>query len=172
MTRRDGQQRCCVVRVSALPAAARTSGLEPWDEVDVEAPGTAPVAAERAELDDLLSPSTPGYVVVAIDVTSVWSWRPTATVSMPSPRWSHDPPPSRTTASASSPRSRRTWWPPCLTSCAPLSPRSVASSSCCSTPRQNSPRARCACSRPSNATPSNSSGRPTTCWRIRGPDGA
>ena len=69
VTRRDGQQRCCVVRVSALPAAARTSGLEPWDEVDVEAPGTAPVAAERAELDDLLSPSKPGYVVVAIDVT-------------------------------------------------------------------------------------------------------
>jgi len=69
VTRRDGQQRRCVVRVSVLPAAARKSGLEPWDEVDVEAPGAAPAAAERAELDDMLSPSKRGYVVVAIDVT-------------------------------------------------------------------------------------------------------
>lgn len=68
-TRRDGQKRRCVVHVRALPAPARKNGLEPWDEVDVEASGAVQAAAERIEFKDVSSPSKPGYVVVVIDVT-------------------------------------------------------------------------------------------------------
>jgi PAS domain S-box-containing protein len=84
-TRKDGQQRRCVVRVRALPAPAPDPGLD--DEVDdTEAPGPVRNAPDvHAEGDGLTpalasasaaseSPSASasskgGYVVVAIDVT-------------------------------------------------------------------------------------------------------
>ena len=69
-TRKDGQQRRCVVRVRALPAPTPDMTLDVDD-------GEAPEGAERAaaeadadsEFDDVLAPATGGYVVVAIDVT-------------------------------------------------------------------------------------------------------
>ena len=69
-TRKDGQQRRCVVRVRALPAPTPDLTL---DVDDGEGPeGAERAAAEvdaEAELDDALTPATGGYVVVAIDVT-------------------------------------------------------------------------------------------------------
>jgi hypothetical protein len=70
-TRKDGQQRRCVVRVRALPAPASDPSLDPegldQDERTVE---QEPAEAEaEAEFSEVLSPSTGGYVVVAIDVT-------------------------------------------------------------------------------------------------------
>ena len=107
-TRKDGQQRRCVVRVRALPVPTPDTSLdEEWGDDD-ESPdgpgsaagsggsagsaGSAPAAPGassgsssspssstspgpgsgtngHAELDDALTPSTGGYVVVAIDVT-------------------------------------------------------------------------------------------------------
>jgi PAS domain S-box-containing protein len=66
-TRKDGQQRRCVVRVRALPVpapdpAGDKEGLDGLERpVDQEAP--------EPEFSEVLSPSTGGYVVVAIDVT-------------------------------------------------------------------------------------------------------
>jgi PAS domain S-box-containing protein len=74
-TRKDGQQRRCVVRVRALPVPTADAGLEDdWLEDGPEGSETASVdatltAESRAELDEALSPSNGGYVVVAIDVT-------------------------------------------------------------------------------------------------------
>jgi hypothetical protein len=75
-TRKDGHQRRCVVRVRALPVPTADAGLE--DDVlddatehphDPDVLDRALGANGRAELDDALSPSNGGYVVVAIDVT-------------------------------------------------------------------------------------------------------
>jgi hypothetical protein len=68
-TRKDGQQRRCVVRVRALPVPTPDV---PFDQEESEvdavasagAAGTVPLGAE-----DSLAPATGGYVVVAIDVT-------------------------------------------------------------------------------------------------------
>ncbi len=84
-TRKDGQQRRCVVRVRALPAPALDGGTDRWAEAESDGPlpgspaaderGDAAERAERDvapardELDAALSPSNGGYVVVAIDVT-------------------------------------------------------------------------------------------------------
>ena len=63
-TRKDGQQRRCVVRVRALPVpSAPSEQPEGNDDFRDEA------AAAGADLDDAMAPSTGGYVVVAIDVT-------------------------------------------------------------------------------------------------------
>jgi PAS domain S-box-containing protein len=70
-TRKDGQQRRCVVRVRALPAPTPDLSLdEDWlDEAD---PGAQSAAAETdgwMPQGDGATPSNGGYVVVAIDVT-------------------------------------------------------------------------------------------------------
>ena len=67
-TRKDGQQRRCVVRVRALPTP--TPEVYEQEEFDVDdtsedATPTAPGAA----MEEALAPSNGGYVVVAIDVT-------------------------------------------------------------------------------------------------------
>ncbi len=67
-TRKDGQQRRCVVRVRALPVPTPDSALvDDGLEESAPEPGAAPET--RTEFDDVLTPSTGGYVVVAIDVT-------------------------------------------------------------------------------------------------------
>ena len=69
-TRKDGQQRRCVVRVRALPAPMPDPAFD--EDGSDEAPRTdLEVAAADAadEFGEVLSPSTGGYVVVAIDVT-------------------------------------------------------------------------------------------------------
>ncbi len=70
-TRKDGQQRRCVVRVRALPLPTLDTGLE-VDSAD-EQPGlddVGPASTEGpAERESALGPSNGGYVVVAIDVT-------------------------------------------------------------------------------------------------------
>jgi PAS domain S-box-containing protein len=69
-TRKDGQQRRCVVRVRALPAPMPDPTFdedgteEPAPRADVEV-----AAASSGQFDEVLSPSSGGYVVVAIDVT-------------------------------------------------------------------------------------------------------
>ena len=70
-TRKDGEQRRCVVRVRALPLPTPDTGLdEQWAE-DGESPPDDPAAAGAADgdVEDALAPLTGGYVVVAIDVT-------------------------------------------------------------------------------------------------------
>ncbi len=75
-TRKDGQQRRCVVRVRALPVPTPDTGLDAERAEDGEGaarPEEAAAAAAgtngHAELNDAMAPSTGGYVVVAIDVT-------------------------------------------------------------------------------------------------------
>jgi len=68
-TRKDGQQRRCVVRVRALPVPSPDSGATSDEDAEPGALGGDATDAPRAELDDVLSPSNGGYVVVAIDVT-------------------------------------------------------------------------------------------------------
>jgi PAS domain S-box-containing protein len=76
-TRKDGQQRRCVVRVRALPVPSGDAGfddlVDDLEGLDAEADRSmgAPVRSRypRAELDDAMAPSNGGYVVVAIDVT-------------------------------------------------------------------------------------------------------
>ncbi len=69
-TRKDGQQRRCVVRVRALPAPMPDPTFDE-DGTEEPAPRADPdVAADPpGQFDEVLSPSTGGYVVVAIDVT-------------------------------------------------------------------------------------------------------
>jgi hypothetical protein len=68
-TRKDGQQRRCVVRVRALPVPAPDPGFE-RDGVDEGEYADEDAAAEpENEFSEVLAPSTGGYVVVAIDVT-------------------------------------------------------------------------------------------------------
>ena len=71
-TRKDGQQRRCVVRVRALPVPTPDTSLGPDAAADERASPDgveAPAGEGRREPDSSLSPSNGGYVVVAIDVT-------------------------------------------------------------------------------------------------------
>ncbi len=70
-TRKDGQQRRCVVRVRALPVPGPDPdpALDSYAEEGEADPGAEESGGGRAELDDALTPSNGGYVVVAIDVT-------------------------------------------------------------------------------------------------------
>jgi PAS domain S-box-containing protein len=77
-TRKDGQQRRCVVRVRALPVPSADIGFDDdlMDDpegadalVDRGPGGPERSRYPRVELDDALAPSNGGYVVVAIDVT-------------------------------------------------------------------------------------------------------
>ena len=69
-TRKDGQQRRCVVRVRALPVLTPDVALDVEDGEATEGPDLAAADADAdSELDDALAPATGGYVVVAIDVT-------------------------------------------------------------------------------------------------------
>jgi PAS domain S-box-containing protein len=66
-TRKDGQQRRCVVRVRALPVPTPDLTLDPLSADDAD--DDAGLTGERSEFADVLAPATGGYVVVAIDVT-------------------------------------------------------------------------------------------------------
>jgi signal transduction histidine kinase len=76
-TRKDGQQRRCVVRVRALPVPTVDAGFDDGGVDDLEgtdiaagrSTGSQARSGYRAELDDAMAPSNGGYVVVAIDVT-------------------------------------------------------------------------------------------------------
>ena len=87
-TRKDGHQRRCVVRVRALPVPTPDTALgDEWgdegayhDEPEGSAHSSSSSSSSsvasasagangHAELDDAMTPSTGGYVVVAIDVT-------------------------------------------------------------------------------------------------------
>ncbi len=70
-TRKDGQQRRCVVRVRALPVPTPDLSLdEEWpDESDLGAQNAAADPAGWMPQGDGVAPSNGGYVVVAIDVT-------------------------------------------------------------------------------------------------------
>ncbi len=88
-TRKDGHQRRCVVRVRALPVPTPDAALGDEGASHDETGGSAHAAAASSpsssvasasasasaganghvELDDAMTPSTGGYVVVAIDVT-------------------------------------------------------------------------------------------------------
>ncbi len=76
-TRKDGQQRRCVVRVRALPVPTVDAGFDDGGFDDLEgtdmtagpSTGSQGRSGYRAELDDAMAPSNGGYVVVAIDVT-------------------------------------------------------------------------------------------------------
>jgi len=70
-TRKDGQQRRCVVRVRALPMPSLDGALDRTADEPPESPEGADVAAAdgHAEAGDALAPTNGGYVVVAIDVT-------------------------------------------------------------------------------------------------------
>ncbi|HTU40007.1 MAG TPA: PAS domain-containing sensor histidine kinase [Acidimicrobiales bacterium] len=77
-TRKDGEQRRCVVRVRALPAPNVDAGFDDERLDDLDGPdlpaevGIVPPLRSgdgRAELDEAMAPSNGGYVVVAIDVT-------------------------------------------------------------------------------------------------------
>ncbi len=69
-TRKDGQQRRCVVRVRALPIPTLDAALD-QEADDPEILDEAKVAAAdgHPDPDDALAPANGGYVVVAIDVT-------------------------------------------------------------------------------------------------------
>jgi PAS domain S-box-containing protein len=68
-TRKDGQQRRCVVRVRALPAPTADTALdEDWID-DGDGPENSDEADDNPAFNGALAPSTGGYVVVAIDVT-------------------------------------------------------------------------------------------------------
>ena len=67
-TRKDGQQRRCVVRVRALPTPTpEVYEQEEFDADDTSADATT--TAPGAGMEEALAPSNGGYVVVAIDVT-------------------------------------------------------------------------------------------------------
>jgi PAS domain S-box-containing protein len=69
-TRKDGQQRRCVVRVRALPVPAPDPVLDEELEADGDAQEPARAGAEgHDDAGGAVAPSTGGYVVVAIDVT-------------------------------------------------------------------------------------------------------
>ena len=72
-TRKDGQQRRCVVRVRALPAPTPDPGLDEEQDEFNQMMGVDPGGAgvsDRAESGETTSsPGNGGYVVVAIDVT-------------------------------------------------------------------------------------------------------
>jgi hypothetical protein len=68
-TRKDGQQRRCVVRVRALPGPAPDPALDQEGLDEGERPADQEAAELEKEFSEVLSPSTGGYVVVAIDVT-------------------------------------------------------------------------------------------------------
>ena len=68
-TRKDGQQRRCVVRVRALPAPMPDPSSEEEGPDETERADTDAAADPSGEFGEVLSPSTGGYVVVAIDVT-------------------------------------------------------------------------------------------------------
>ncbi len=70
-TRKDGQQRRCVVRVRALPAPSPEAGLdETWnDEGPDGREGGEAAAGEPRPAPDEFATGNGGYVVVAIDVT-------------------------------------------------------------------------------------------------------
>jgi hypothetical protein len=71
-TRKDGQQRRCVVRVRALPAPTPDLGLEEeQDELEQMGAdyGMAGVSDRAESGETTSSPANGGYVVVAIDVT-------------------------------------------------------------------------------------------------------
>ena len=70
-TRKDGQQRRCVVRVRALPMPSLDGALDRTADEPPESPEETDVAAAdgHAEAGDALAPTNGGYVVVAIDVT-------------------------------------------------------------------------------------------------------
>jgi hypothetical protein len=67
-TRKDGQQRRCVVRVRALPAPTPDVPFDE-EESDVDLAASAVAAGTVPPAEDSLAPATGGYVVVAIDVT-------------------------------------------------------------------------------------------------------
>ncbi len=75
-TRKDGEQRRCVVRVRALPVPSGGGFDDLMDDPDAaEAEADRETGTPersrypRAELDEAMAPSNGGYVVVAIDVT-------------------------------------------------------------------------------------------------------
>ncbi len=70
-TRKDGQQRRCVVRVRALPIATPDPSLDEDSPGGGEEPDDTEPAPMEADVepDSALAPSNGGYVVVAIDVT-------------------------------------------------------------------------------------------------------
>ena len=71
-TRKDGQQRRCVVRVRALPVPTPDPALdEDWadDAEHAESGRRRPLDGPRWSTSDELAPTNGGYVVVAIDVT-------------------------------------------------------------------------------------------------------
>ncbi len=68
-TRKDGQQRRCVVRVRALPVPAADPAADKEGLDGVERPVDQEAPEPEHEFTEVLSPSTGGYVVVAIDVT-------------------------------------------------------------------------------------------------------
>jgi signal transduction histidine kinase len=70
-TRKDGQQRRCVVRVRALPVPTPDLSLdEEWiDEADLGAQNASAETDGWMPQSDGMAPSNGGYVVVAIDVT-------------------------------------------------------------------------------------------------------
>jgi hypothetical protein len=70
-TRKDGQQRRCVVRVRALPVPTPELTMESESDEFGHANGTTSFAdgSDHAESGAPAPPSTGGYVVVAIDVT-------------------------------------------------------------------------------------------------------
>jgi PAS domain S-box-containing protein len=68
-TRKDGQQRRCVVRVRALPVLSVDVGVdEEWEEGDGPVGAPAAPSSAAANYEPPL-PANGGYVVVAIDVT-------------------------------------------------------------------------------------------------------
>ncbi len=70
-TRKDGQQRRCVVRVRALPVPTPEHGFDEdlGEESEQYDEDGNPMADGRRETDAAMGPATGGYVVVAIDVT-------------------------------------------------------------------------------------------------------
>jgi PAS domain S-box-containing protein len=66
-TRKDGQQRRCVVRVRALPVP--TPDLTLVDGTGDEGEESAAAAEDEFTAEDTMGPASGGYVVVAIDVT-------------------------------------------------------------------------------------------------------
>jgi PAS domain S-box-containing protein len=68
-TRKDGQQRRCVVRVRALPVPAPDPSFDQEGLDAAEQTEEQDAAEQQSGFGEVLSPSTGGYVVVAIDVT-------------------------------------------------------------------------------------------------------
>jgi signal transduction histidine kinase len=69
-TRKDGQQRRCVVRVRALPLPVTDPAPDERLEAGEDVQESAPTSQEGpGETNDGVAPANGGYVVVAIDVT-------------------------------------------------------------------------------------------------------